>query len=293
MRAAGDQAGEMRYVDHEIRADAVGNLAETREIDEARISRAAGDDQLRLLLPRQALDLVHVDMRVLAPDSVMDRPEPFARLIHRRTVGQVAAGGERHAHEDVAGLEQCHEHGLVRPRAGMRLHVREAAGEELLRAIDSALRGLVDEFAAAVITAAGIAFGIFVRQHRALRLEHGARHDVLGGDELDLVLLPLELAANRSGDVGIGLGQRRRKETVGGRSVPGRGHTSAFTGENFATRRARRPPSNGVEKKTLRQSRASSNPRMRPPSTSTLASLCWRASRAVRLSWTSAARTPR
>ena len=42
-----------------IGADRVGDLAEAREIDDARIGRAAGDDQLRLVLLRQLLDLVH------------------------------------------------------------------------------------------------------------------------------------------------------------------------------------------------------------------------------------------
>ena len=32
MRAAGDEAGEMRHVDHQIRADLVGDLAETLEV---------------------------------------------------------------------------------------------------------------------------------------------------------------------------------------------------------------------------------------------------------------------
>ena len=48
MHAAGHQAGEMRHVDHEEGADLVGDLAEAAEIDDARIGRAAGDDQLRL-----------------------------------------------------------------------------------------------------------------------------------------------------------------------------------------------------------------------------------------------------
>ena len=54
MRAAGDQAGEMRHVDHQIGADLVGDLAEAREVPDARIGGAAGDDQLRLVLARRA-----------------------------------------------------------------------------------------------------------------------------------------------------------------------------------------------------------------------------------------------
>ena len=55
MHAAGDEAGEMRHVDHEIGADAVGDLAEALEVPGARIGRAAGDDQLRLAPPRRCL----------------------------------------------------------------------------------------------------------------------------------------------------------------------------------------------------------------------------------------------
>ena len=61
MRAARDQPGEMGDVDDEIGADLVADGAEALEIPVARIGRAAGDDQLRLVLARQRLDLIHVD----------------------------------------------------------------------------------------------------------------------------------------------------------------------------------------------------------------------------------------
>ncbi len=66
MRAAGDEAGEMRHVDHEIGADLVGDLAETAEIDDPRISRTAGDDDFRLMLLGEPRHLVHVDEVVVA-----------------------------------------------------------------------------------------------------------------------------------------------------------------------------------------------------------------------------------
>jgi hypothetical protein len=50
----------------------------------------------------------------------------------RRAVGQVAAGGERHAEDGVAGLQQRQQHRLVGLRAGMRLHVGEGAAEQRL-----------------------------------------------------------------------------------------------------------------------------------------------------------------
>lgn len=47
--------------------------------------------------------------------------------------------------------------------------------------------------AAAVITPAGIALGVFVGQHRALRLQHGAADDVLRRNKLDLIALARQL----------------------------------------------------------------------------------------------------
>jgi hypothetical protein len=58
--------------------------------------------------------------------------------------------------------------------------------------------------AALIIAAPRIALGIFVGQHRPLRLEHGPRDDVLRRDQLDLILLAVELGGDGPGDVGVG-----------------------------------------------------------------------------------------
>ena len=144
----------------------------------------------------------------------MHRLEPFAGHVDRRAVGQVAAGGEVEAHEGVAGLQQRQEHRLVGLAARVRLDVGEAAAEQLLGALDGERLGDVDELAAAVIAPARIALGVFVGQHRALRLEHGAGDDVFRGDELDLVALALELVVDRAGDLRIGLRQGGGEERV-------------------------------------------------------------------------------
>ena len=94
MRAAGDEAGEMRHVDHQLGADAVGDLAEGAEVDDARIGRAAGDDHLRLVLLRKLAHLVHVDAVVVAAHAIRHRLEPLARHVDRRAVAEMAAGGE-------------------------------------------------------------------------------------------------------------------------------------------------------------------------------------------------------
>ena len=70
MQPGGHQSGEVRHVHQEERADGVGDLAEAREIDDARIGAAAGDDQLGLVLFGQARQFVVVDDLVLAAHAV-------------------------------------------------------------------------------------------------------------------------------------------------------------------------------------------------------------------------------
>ena len=204
MHAAGDQPGKMRHVDHQIGADLVGDRAKPGEIDDPRIGAAAGDDQLWPMRLGQPLDLVEIDARVLAAHAISDRIEPFARQVGPRAVRQVAAGGKRHAEDRVARAQQRQEDGLVGLRARMRLDIGKSAAEEPLGAIDRQLLGDIDKLAAAVIAPPRIALGVFIGQHRALRLEHRARDDVLAGDQLDLRLLARKFGGDCRGQFGIG-----------------------------------------------------------------------------------------
>ena len=65
----------------------------------------------------------------------------------------------------------------------------------------------VDILAAAIVAAARIAFGILVGHHRALRFHDSAGDDVLGSDQLDLVLLARQFQRDGLRDLGIRLGQ--------------------------------------------------------------------------------------
>ena len=227
MRAARHQPGEMGHVDDEIGPDLVADGAEAGEVPVARVGRAAGDDQFRLVLARQPGDALHVDALRLAVDAVGDRLEPAPRHVDRRAVGQMAAGGEVEPHERVARLHQRHEHALIGLAAGIGLDVGEAAGKQLAGALDRQILGDVDELAAAVIAPAGIPFGVFVGHHRALRLEHRLGDDVLRGDQLDLVALAAELQLDRAGDLGIGIrrapAEKNELERIGWATASGMG----------------------------------------------------------------------
>src|SRR5262249_8031517 len=80
--------------------------------------------------------------------------------------------------------------------------------------IDRELLDLVDDLAAAVVAPTRIALCVLVRRHRAGRLEHGRPREVLGGDQLDLAALTVELAADQVSELGIDLCEAGRPELV-------------------------------------------------------------------------------
>ncbi len=135
----------------------------------------------------------------------------------------MAARREIEPHERIARLQQREEHGLVGLTARIRLDVGEAAVKQFGGALDRELFGDVDELAAAIITPADIALGVFVGHHRALRLQHRLGDDVLRGDQLDLVALATKFEFDRARDLGIGGGEIGGEERIraDGRCVHG------------------------------------------------------------------------
>ena len=138
--------------------------------------------------------------------AVLHGVEQLAREIHLGAVRQVSAVIEAHAEYGVAGREQREVHGGIGLRAGVRLHVGVVGAEQLLRAIDRQLLGDVHKLAAAVVAAAGVALGVFVRQHRTLQRQHARAGVVLRGDQLDVILLPPAFALDGGVQLRVKLG---------------------------------------------------------------------------------------
>ena len=147
----------------------------------------------------------------------------------------------RSAEDRVARLQQREVGGHVRLRARVRLDVRVLGAEELLRPVDRELLDLVDDLAAAVVAAAGIALGVLVRRHGADRLEHARPGEVLRRDQLDLAALALELAAEQVGDLGVDVGEAGGAKLV--ERFLGDGHAFLLEpGDRFDARAPSRRP---------------------------------------------------
>ena len=74
----------------------------------------------RPVLFGQTLDLLEIDPRILGANAVMDSVKPLARQVLCGAVRQMPAGGEGHAENRVAGLQQRQEYRLIGRRTGMR-----------------------------------------------------------------------------------------------------------------------------------------------------------------------------
>ena len=119
-------------------------------------------------------------------------------------VRQVAAAREVHAEQSVTGLQDAEVDRHVGGRPGVRLDVGVLGAEELLGALDRQPLDHVDELAAAVVAAAGVALGVLVGEHAARRFEHRAADEVLRGDELEPFVLPSALVGDGGRNLGIG-----------------------------------------------------------------------------------------
>ncbi len=210
----GDQAGEVRHVAHQERTHLVGDLAEAVGLDGAGIGRAAAHDQRRPHLLRLSEQLVVVDQHRLAGDAVVVELVELPGEVDLQAVGQMAAVVEREAEHAVAGLQDGEVHRHVRLCARMCLHVRVLGAEQLGRTVARDLLDLVDDLAAAVVALARVALRVLVRRHRADSLEHARPREVLGGDQLDLAALAIELTLEQLCDLRVDLREPERLQLV-------------------------------------------------------------------------------
>jgi hypothetical protein len=201
--AAGDQPSDVGDVGDEQGARFGGDGREGREIDGPRDRGAAAEDDLGPFPEGQGADLVQVDPAGVAMHPVLDGVEPLAGRGDGPAVGEVAAHRQRHAHDRVARLGERQVDREVGRRARVRLHVGVVHAEQRLGPVPGDRLDRVDELLPLVVTAAGVALGILVGQHAALRLEDGYRDVVLGRDQPGLLVLPAGLILDELGDLRV------------------------------------------------------------------------------------------
>ena len=174
-------------------------------------------------------------------------------------MGQVAAVGEVHAHDPVAGFEDAEVGGHVGLRARVRLDVDVlGARVEGERTLLGESLGDVDELAATVVALARQALGVLVGEPRALGFHDRGGDVVLARDQLDLVVLAAALADHRLPQDGVEVLDRLEREAHPWRDR--HGVADSFLAARRASPATGAPggylPTNGTDAETRRQARS-------------------------------------
>ena len=216
MQSGGDEAREVCHVNPELGSDFVGDLLHGLEVFDTRVGAPAADDHGRVGFERALADDFRVDAEGFGIDSVGFGMVEASGEVDFHAVGEVSAMVEGEAEHGVARLDERLVDGCIGLCAGVRLHVDVFGAEQALGAFAGDGFDLVNLLAAAVVAASRIAFGILVGQHGALRLKHGTRHEVFGGDHFQAVLLSGQFGVEYLGDFGVRFGDGRVEHVVRG-----------------------------------------------------------------------------
>ena len=95
--------------------------------------------------------------------------------------------------------------GVKAPGSSQRPDCQRSGTQPQEEPVDGNLFHLVDLLVAAVTTLSGIAFSIFVGQHRALCAQDIDADDIFRRDQFDLCLLPVKLVCDSIGGGGGGV----------------------------------------------------------------------------------------
>ncbi len=183
-----DQAGEVGHVAHQDRANLIGDRAHGDVVPIASIGRAAADDELGAESLGGLAELDIVNEAGGGVDLVRERLEVDGGggdLLGGgvEAVGEVTARGEIETHDAVVGLEETSVDLEVGGRSGVGLDVHTPLGgiqtKGLERARNAEVLNHVDVLVATIVTLAGVALGVLVREAGAKSLSDGTRSEVL------------------------------------------------------------------------------------------------------------------
>ena len=206
---------DVRDVGHHHRSGLFRDLGDSLEIDDSWVRAGSDDDQLRFVLFCQMRQLLIVDnFRILA-HPVWHDPIVLSREVQRMAVGQMTSMRQVHAQYRIARLQNTEVDGHIGLASRMRLNIDVLGPEEFLCARDRKAFHHIDELATAIVSAAGIPFGVFIREYGARGFKNSPVRKILRGDEFQTSGLPPFLILDRSVDFRIEFFQRSRNAIHG------------------------------------------------------------------------------
>lgn len=204
VEAGSDEAGDVRHIDHEVGADVICDGTEAFKIDNTGIGGSACEDEAGVVEGGEACDLVVIDALGFLGDAVGDDIEEAAGEIEFMAMGEVAAIGEAHSQDGIAGLEHGEIDGHIGAGAGVGLDVSVFGAEELFSAFDGEGFGFIDELATVVVALGWEAFGVLIGHDGALGFPDGSGGVIFGGDEFEVEQLAVFFVTDGGIDIGVG-----------------------------------------------------------------------------------------
>ncbi len=138
MLTCGNKTRDVRHIYHEICAYCLCYGRKLLKVDGSGVSARARYYELWLALVSLLVQRFVVD-EALVVHAVGYEVEVLARKVYGRAVGEVSACVKAHAHNGIAGLEQCEVNGGVSLSARVRLNVSVLSAENLALTLDSYL----------------------------------------------------------------------------------------------------------------------------------------------------------
>ena len=122
MKSCCHQSCDMRHIYHKHSANLVAHLPETLKINRSGIGTRTCDNHLGLTLQCQPAHVV-VIKKAIVIHAIGNHMEILSRHVDRRTVREMSAVVEVHAHNRVARLQDCKLYCHICLCAGVRLHI--------------------------------------------------------------------------------------------------------------------------------------------------------------------------
>ena len=208
MLPCGNKSCDVRHIHQKDCTDRLCDCSDAFKVNRTCIRGSPCNDHLRLLLVRKPFECIVVDALRFLVHTVGDDLIVRAGDVDGTAVRQMSAVRQIHAENRITRLQEGKEHRHIRLCARMRLHICPVGSKEFLRTVDRQLLRHVDVFTAAVVTLAGVALRIFIRENTPLRLHNRVADDVLRRDELQFRALAIEFILNRLVHLCICLAQR-------------------------------------------------------------------------------------
>ena len=193
MQSCSYQTSDMSNIYHEICTYRMSNFCQTREVKSAGICRSTSNNQLRLALLSNSLNLIIIQSLSFFTYAIRYNLKVLARHIYWRTMSQMAAISKVHTHYSIARSQKSEKYCHISLCTGMRLNICIFCTKKLLSTINSQLLYHIYMLTATIVTLARITLCILISKDTALSCHNCSADNIFRCNQLQLIALTMKL----------------------------------------------------------------------------------------------------